>query len=55
MPDLTLFPQGMKHVFVTNTKCICPDTLGSQPDTYLVPVNYVMGLGVRHIDAISIY
>ena len=23
-----------------------PGTLGSQPDTYLVPVNYVVGLGV---------
>ena len=32
-----------------------PGTLGSQPDTYLVPVNYVVGLGVWHIDAISIY
>ena len=29
-----------------------PDTLGSQPDTYLVPVNCMLGLGVWHIDAI---
>ena len=32
-----------------------PGTLESQPDTYLVPVNYVVGLGVWHIDAYSIY
>ena len=25
-----------------------PGTLGNQPDTYLVPVNYVVGLGVWH-------
>ena len=29
-----------------------PGTLGSQPDTYLVPLNCMLGLGVWHIDAI---
>ena len=29
-----------------------PGTLGNQPDTYLVPVNCMLGLGVWHIDAI---
>ena len=28
-----------------------PGTLGSQPYTYLVPVNCMLGLGVWHIDA----
>ena len=28
-----------------------PGILGSQPDTYLVPVNCILGLGVWHIDA----
>ena len=28
-----------------------PGILGSQPDTYLVPVNCMLGLGVWHIDA----
>ena len=29
-----------------------PGTQGSLPDTYLVPVNYILGVGVWHIDAI---
>ena len=29
--------------------------LGILPDTYLVPVSHIMGLGVRHIDAIWIH
>ena len=37
-----------KNVFV-------PGTLGSLPDTYLVPVHYILGVGVWHIDAIWIY
>ena len=40
---------------VTNTNCIAPGTLRNQPDTYLVPVNYNVGLGVWHIDAYYIY
>ena len=34
-------------IIVTNTRMyLPPGTLGSQPDTYLVPVNGVLGLGV---------
>ena len=29
-----------------------PGTLGVLPDTYLVPVSYILGVGVWHIDAI---
>ena len=38
---------------VTNTNCISPVHWGT--DTYLVPVNYNVGLGVWHIDAYYIY
>ena len=40
---------------VTYTNCICPRYTGGLPDTYLVPVNYVVGLGAWHNDATSIY
>ena len=29
-----------------------PGTLGILPDTYLVPVSHILGLAVRHINAI---
>ena len=46
-------PMFMEMLQIHNV--FVPGTLGSQPDTYLVPVNYVVGLGVWHINAISIY
>ena len=49
------YVKAKTNICVTNTNCICPGTLGSQPDTYLVPVNYDVGLGVWHINAYSIY
>ena len=42
------------NLYVTNTNCICPRYTG-ESTTYLVPVNYVVGVGVWHNNAYSIY
>ena len=47
------FVLDLKHCLCNKYKYVfAPGTLGTLPDIYLVPVSHIMGLGVRHIDAI---
>ena len=48
MENVILFVNKYNNVFA-------PGTLGVLPDTSLVPVSYILGVGVWHIDAIWIY
>ena len=42
----------LSHICNRYMYVFAPGTLGILPDTYLVPVSHIIGLGVRHIDAI---
>ena len=50
-----LFYNVVKIMCNKYNNVFAPGTLGNQPETYLVPVNCMLGLGVWHIDARWIY
>ena len=51
--NVETFRKKLKTYLCTKYKNVfAQGTLGSLPDTYLVPVNYILGVGVWHIDAL---